>query len=259
MRWKRGFDAPRPPRPKVRRLTQGEREKALAAMSREIDRSPVLTAFDVQVRALRDRFYLEWQWEPAEAESEERGSTCGRITPLEESNDFLLEVEHHRNRWSEIAIGSPQKLIRVVAGDKRGTFHGLGTLDRSLRRSEKLGVRRLPVEKIGEGTFTCTDTGEACSVQETLYHYFQVPIPVIAQPAGWYAYHRTPHIVESTPDRSRVLVRFLSSSSSGEVFGGTCLYLMRDGQWNAFTIRPNQSDDIRTAEAWLVKRRWKPW
>jgi hypothetical protein len=170
-----------------------------------------------------------------------------------------LEVEHRQNRWSEVAKGSPRKLIKAVAGDKRGTFHGLGALDRSLRRAAKLGVSRLPVKKIGEGKFAYTDTKEACSVQEALYHYFGVPIHVVVRPADWYARHRTPYIVESTPDRTRVLVRFLSSSMSGEVFGGTCLYLMQDDEWNAFTIRPNQSEDISTAEVWLVKRKWKPW
>lgn len=259
MRWRRQLEFDRPPRPKVRRLTEDERDEVLAVMSREIDRSPVLKAFDVQVRVLRGRFYLDWRWGPTEVETKEPGSMLGRITPLEESNDFLLEVEYRQNRWSEVATGSPRKLIKSVAGDKRGTFHGLGALDKSLRQAAKLGVSRLTVKKVGEGKFAYTDTKEACSVQEALYHYFEVPIHVVAQPADWYVRRRTPYIVEGTPDRSRVLVRFLSSSWSGEVFGGTCLYLKQDDEWNAFTIRPNQSDDIRTAEAWLVKRKWKPW
>jgi len=103
------------------------------------------------------------------------------------------------------------------------------------------------------------DTGEALSVQEALYHYFGVPICVIAQPAGWYFRHRTPYIVECSDNRTRVLVRFIASSWLGETFGGTCLYLKQEGEWKAYTIRPNQSDSIAAAERWLIKRKWRPW
>jgi hypothetical protein len=44
---------------------------------------------------------------------------------------------------------------------------------------------------------------------------------------------------------------------SGETFGGTCLYLQRDAQWAAYTIRPSESKTIASAEAWLVKRKWR--
>jgi hypothetical protein len=57
----------------------------------------------------------------------------------------------------------------------------------------------------------------------------------------------------------RVLVRFTAMSWSGESFGGTCLCLKRDDRWGAYTIRPSQSQDIATAEAWLIKRSWKSW
>ena len=94
---------------------------------------------------------------------------------------------------------------------------------------------------------------------EVEYHYFGLPICVIAQPAAWYSRHRTPHIVECSEDRTRVLVRFIASSWSGETFGGTCLYLKQEGAWKAYTIRPNQSDNIAAAERWLIRRRWRPW
>jgi len=51
-------------------------------------------------------------------------------------------------------------------------------------------------------------------------------------------------------------VRFTAMSWSGESFGGTCLYLKREERWGAYTIRPNQSQSIAMAEAWLVKRNW---
>lgn len=69
----------------------------------------------------------------------------------------------------------------------------------------------------------------------------------------------SPEIVEVSGDRARVLVRFTAVSWSGGSFGGTCLYLNRDEHWRACTIRPNQSQSIATAEAWLVKRNWKSW
>ena len=73
-----------------------------------------------------------------------------------------------------------------------------------------------------------------------------------------YWYHRKPHILEVSRDRRRVLVRFTTSSLSGE-FGGTCLYICREGRWDAFTIRPSESDDIASAERWLEKRKWRAW
>jgi len=92
-----------------------------------------------------------------------------------------------------------------------------------------------------------------------LFHYFGLPVEVIAEPALWYSYHRTPHIVESSKDRSQVLVRFSAVSGSGENFGGTCLYAQREGQWGAYPVRPSESESIATADAWLVKRKWKAW
>lgn len=149
--------------------------------------------------------------------------------------------------------------MQFVAGDTKGTFHGLGALDKSLRNATKLGLERLPVTPRGSGEFVYVETGKPCSVQEILYHFFGLPIHVIAQPSGWYSCHRTPEIVEVSGDRARVLVRFTAVSWSGESFGGTCLYLNRDERWGAYTIRPNQSQSIATAEAWLVKRNWKSW
>ena len=48
-----------------------------------------------------------------------------------------------------------------------------------------------------------------------------------------------------------MLVRFGAMSSSGESFGGTCLY--------AYRIRPSESRDIASAETWLAKRKWRQW
>jgi hypothetical protein len=176
----------------------------------------------------------------------------GRITPL--ADELLLEVE--RRSWNEIARGSAQKLIKAVANDTKGTFHGLGSLDHSLRKAGQ-GLTRLPMT-VKDNKFVYSGTDEGCTVQEAMFHFFGLPIEVIAQPALWYSYHRTPRIVEFAEDRTRVLVRFSAVSLSGS-FGGTCLYAQRDGIWRAFPIRPRESRSIVTAEAWLVKRKWKAW
>jgi hypothetical protein len=66
-----------------------------------------------------------------------------------------------------------------------------------------------------EFNFTYKSTGETCSAQEALYHFFGVPIIVIAEPSGWYTYHRKPVIAEVSDDRKSVLVRFTSMDRYG--------------------------------------------
>ena len=150
MRRRRNWSG-RPPRPRVRRLTADEQQKLLTTMAREVARSPVLSAFGIQVRSLRGRFYVE-RPTPGGVES------WGRITPVED--DLLLEVEHRS--WKEVARGSPQKLIKTIAGDARGTFHGLGSLDHSLRTAGQGLTRR--AMKLKDNRFVYADTGSGCTV-----------------------------------------------------------------------------------------------
>ena len=118
-----------------------------------------------------------------------------------------------------------------------------------MRRSGK-GLERLQVKREGMA-FVYAESGEVCSPQEALFHYFGLPLHVLVEPSEWYSYHRKPIIIEGSKDRSRVLVRFGAMSSSGESFGGTCLY--------AYRIRPSESRDIASAETWLAKRKWRQW
>jgi hypothetical protein len=239
-------------------LQADEAGQILVRLNAALERSPVLRAFGVQGRNLRGRFYLEWRWEPVDRPEEV--SVYGRLTPLAESpGELLLEVPYGQGQWSEKGRGSPEKLVKSVAGDTKGTFHGLGALDESMSKAAEAGVERLPVVQRGSGEFVYGETCKRCSVQETLYHFFALPIHVIAQPSGWYSRHRTPKLGEFTEDRTRVLVQFTAESWSGESFGGTCLYLKREQRWGAYVIRPNQSQSIATAEAWLVKRNWVSW
>jgi hypothetical protein len=122
-------------------------------MTREIAHSPILSGFGLQVRFLRGRFYVE---RPVPSGN----VVWGRITPV--SDEFLLE--HEWRSWAKIAEGSPQKLIKVIAGDTKGTFHGLGFLDTSLRKASQ-GLTRLPME-IKDNKFVYAVSGEGCSVQE---------------------------------------------------------------------------------------------
>jgi hypothetical protein len=255
MRWRRQRWPERQPRPQTRTLSDEEKKKLLAGMINEIASSPVLTGLGLQVRSRRGRFYLE---RPLGEEDSSRVEAWGRITPLADSNDLLLEHEHRRGSWSEVERGSVRKLIRAIAGDTQGTFHGLGSLEKALRRAGN-GLERLPVKREGKTKFVYVGGGETCSVQEALFHYFGLPLDVLVEPSEWYAYHRKPTIVEASKEKGRVLVRFGSMSSSGEDFAGTCLYALRDGRWAAYRIRPSESRDIASAEAWLEKRKWRQW
>jgi hypothetical protein len=255
MRWRRQRWLERQPRPKARTLSDEEREALLAGMTKEIASSPVLTGLGLQVRSQRGRLYLERPIGEGDSSGVE---TWSRITPLADSNDLLLEHEHRRGSWSEYERGSVGKLIRAVAGDAQGTFHGLGSLDKALRRAGK-GLGRLPVKRAGKTGFVYVGSGETCSVQEALFHHFGLPLDVLVEPSEWYAYHRKPAIVEANKEKGRVLVRFGAMSWSGEDFGGTCLYALRDGRWAAYRIRPSESRDIASAETWLEKRKWREW
>ncbi|HUY33087.1 MAG TPA: hypothetical protein VMV69_09920 [Pirellulales bacterium] len=255
MRWRRNRWPERIPRPKARRLTEKEKSTILAAMTRAVVASPVLSYLGVQVRALRGRFYLERE---LKEEGKPATEILGRITPLAAAKGtLLLEVERRSGSWHEVAEGSAQKLIKVVASDTKGKFHGLGSVDKVLRKAKK-GLHRLPVRRVGKYKFVYSDTGAVCTAQDALFHYFRLPLDVIAEPSAWYSYHRVPQIVETSRDRTRVLVWFSAASMTGS-FGGTCLYAQRDGSWGAYPIKPSESGSILTAEAWLVKRRWKAW
>ena len=258
MRWRGRHEWPdRPARPKVRRLSTEQRNKYLSGIIRAIERSPVLSALSVEVHALRGRFYIErcyWDDDHTLIDT----VTLGRITPLTDSAaSLLLEVEYRKGSWSEIAKGSVPKVMNAIANDTKGTFHGLGSLNKSLKKAGQ-GLQRLPVKMRGKVKFVFSETGQPCSTQEALFHYFGLPISVIAQPRSWYCYHRSPYIVEFSRDRQRVLARFSTATLTGG-FGGTCLYICRDGKWEAYTIKPSESSNIAAAERWLEKRKWRGW
>jgi hypothetical protein len=241
----------------VDKLSKEQRNAILERLVAGVEASPVLTHLGLRVRALRGRFYLERSW-PDDDVGETYVEVVGRITPLAKPKGrLLLEVEYRKGSWKTHGQGTAAEVMAVVAGDKMGTFHGLGALDESLRRAGAVGR---PEVSLGEdGLYRYAQTGQQCSVQEVLYHLFGLPVEVIAEPGEWYARHRTPRIVEVSEEGTEVLVRFSAISTSGRRFFGTCLYVQRDGEWRACTIKPNQAESIATALTWLEKRGFEDW
>jgi len=240
-------------RPKAKKLSKEEKEKILVAMDKSIKFSPVLMALNFRVRSLRGRFYYEQTFPNSCVE------VAGRITPLEMPKDnLLLEVEFGHGNWKEIAKGKIRTITNAISTDKKGTFHGLGVLDKSIRVAKKSGIDKLKIVRKENDSFYYPDNDEKCGVQEILFHYFGVPISTVAEPREWYAYHRTPRIRE-IGESNHILVDFMSMSRYGDDFGGTCLYTNKSGQWDFFRIRPNQSTTIDSSIFWLEKRKWKDW
>ncbi len=246
----------RQPRPKVKPLSKSQKVQILTIFSDGIEASPVLSALNIRVKALRGRFYFERLWDVDEDDPEVE--VIGRATPLDGFEDtLLLEVEKRKGNWYKVMQGTARAVVKTIATDTKGTFHGLGTLDASLRQTGG-SLNRLDVKKQAGFRFVYTQTGAECTVQEALFHFFGVPIEIIAEPREWYVYHRHPEIVEVSPDHASVLVEFTAMSMSGS-FGGTCLYTIVDNQWQAFTIKPNQSHSIAAAIAWLERHEWQDW
>lgn len=248
-RWRGALTARAAP-PQIENLSPAKRKCILDRLSSECARSPVLRALDVTLYTRRGRFYLDRRI----AGPPEISFTIGRITPLAGTRTTLL-LEKEYGDWKEIARGDAAKVMKVVTGDRLGRFHGLGALDAALRAR---GLERQQLRELPRGKFFYHDGAEA-RPQETLYHVFGLPIPIIAQPERWYRRHRSPSIVEHDAERGRVLVDFLAASWQGESFGGRCLYARREDGWGAFTLRPQAGGSIAAAEAWLTKRHWEPW
>jgi hypothetical protein len=148
--------------------------------------------------------------------------------------------------------------LRLIAEDERGTFHGLGAIEKKIRGMPPGAEPKDQV--ILEGRkFVHADDRSPCTVGEVLHWYFDVPLNVTREPVIWHERHREPSLVEFEVERRRVLVRFEQFSLQGERFGGTCLYAHVNGSWGAYGVKPSESGSIQKAEAWLVKKEWCGW
>lgn len=255
MRWRDRAWSERPPRPAVKSLSKEKKQDIATRLNSAIHASPVLSALQYRVRTLRGRFYYE-QGDLDTGDDE----TIARLTPLVTPQyRYLLEVEYRKGVWSEVVQGTLNAVCAHMTSDDRGTFHGLGQLDTSIREANQHHLDRLPLEQREPLHFYAPESDRRCGVAEVLFHYFEVPIPVIAEPRIWYISHRTPSLREINETHKQVLVDFTASSWSGDDFGGTCLYCQHENTWGAFTIKPNQSQSIASALHWLEKRQWKAW
>lgn len=242
-------------RPAVRKLEAKETQAVVDSLTAALQASPVLTALRYRIQARRGRFYYE-----TEGESAGEFVVVARVTPLtDEAASFLLEVEQSSGSWSSEYKGTVNGVGKCVEGDSEGTFHGLGRLDASIRKAVAEKRPRLLFEQRKPLHYHAVSTGKVFSVPEVLFHVFEVPIPVIAQPIGWYQCHRKPSLCEVDETEKRILVEFAAETFMGESFGGRCLYCRHNGTWHAFRIKPNQSASIASSLAWLEKREWKPW
>ena len=241
-------------RPKVRKLSEEERVKIFSILENKIEISPVLKALNYRIRSSRGRYYYE------KIHSDSDVEIVGRVTPLATPKDFLLlEVELDNGKWKTITEGKIGKISSAVSGDKKGTFHGLGVLDKSISLTKHEGLKSVEITRKENMTFFYNDSTKECSAQEVLYHHFGVPIIVIAEPRDWYFYHRTPRIREIDENREKILVDFTSFNRYGDDCGGACLYMKKGEKWFAFTIKPSQSDSIESSISWLEKQKWKDW
>jgi len=186
-----------------------------------VEESIVLRELVQDIQLARGRLYL-WR-EPEDL--------MARITPLG-PRSMLLETPRG-DSWTEHKRGQLATVLKAIAADTKGTFHGLGALAAEPPNGEP-------------------------PAQVFLHRELGIPIRVLAEPGHWYAMHRKPVVAEVSDAKDRALVRFVAYGMSGS-FHGTCLYALRDGEWGCYTVRPNASDTIAAAEAWLDKRGWEDW
>jgi hypothetical protein len=220
MQWRHRHREAYVPRPKVEKVSADELARLREMASRFVSKSPVLSELVAKVSIQRSRFYV----------FDTHGYVMARITPLAEAT-FLLEAPRG-DAWTAAKKGSWPTVLNALNRDKRGTFHGQGTL-------------------VGKGK------ADAGSVQVQL-RKLGVPIPVLAQPRHWYAMRRTPSIIEVDARGERALVGFESFGMFGS-FGGTCLYARVEGKWGCYVVRPSEAGSIESAVAWLTKQGWKGW
>jgi len=205
----------------VAKLPRAVLDRLHASATKFVAESVVLRELVQDVQLTRGRLYF---WREPE-------NLMARVTPLG-PRSMLLESPR-ADSWTEHKRGQLATVLRVLAADTKGTFHGLGALANEHLEGDP-------------------------AAQVFLYREIGVPIPVLAEPGHWYAMHRQPVVAEVSDSRDRVLVRFVAHGLSGS-FHGTCLYARRDGDWGCYTIKPSASTTIASAEEWLDKRRWEDW
>jgi hypothetical protein len=209
------------PRPKAAKLPKEALERLHVRAEQYVEQSVVLRELVQEVQLTRGRLYF---WRAPE-------DLMARITPLA-PRCMLLEAPRG-DTWTKQKQGQLATALKTLEHDTKGTFHGLGALAMDQHAGDP-------------------------PAQVTLHRELGIPIPVLAEPGYWYSMHRVPVIAEINQAKDRALVDFIAGGLSGS-FHGTCLYALRDGEWGCYAIRPNASETIAAAEAWLEKRGWEGW
>ncbi len=231
----------RPPREK--QSPPPESDELSNLFRRAIAASPVLSALGWTVRRDGEGYSLE-----------HKGEAMARVLP---DGDALHIHVAGRAGWEErAACGSAREVVDLLASDGAGAVHGLGALDAMLRVH---GVRRQEMCQADDdpGAWWYLDLAPAhgtASVPEVLYHAFGVPIPVIAEPRGWWRRFGRTAILDQRPGAA--LVGFASEAAQT---GRQCLYAERNGAWGAYPVRPAEDARVDAAVAWLARRDWRPW
>ena len=98
MRWRRRHEWPdRPPRPKVWRLSADERNGYVNGIIRAIERSPVLSALNVEVHAIRGRFYIERCYFDKEGELIDTVPSAARRRVLDPAQRYSVRDHNFAN------------------------------------------------------------------------------------------------------------------------------------------------------------------
>ena len=217
-------------RPKLRKLSKEAKTGILELFEQKISSSAVLSALDVKVRPLRDRFYLEKPGFCATDTSEVEN--LGRITPvLDKKTPLLLDTMNMNGNWYEVLMGTDKEIFETIIYDTKGTFHGLGQLEKSLCKNKTISP--LDIEMRDNYQFIFKETGEECTVQEVLYYVFGIPIPLIAEPREWYLYHRTPKIIKINKKMTSIKVEFSKLDIHyGKYISGICKYEKHGDKWD---------------------------
>ncbi len=192
MRWRNRNWPERTPRRKAVKLPREATQRLHARAVKFVEESLILRELLDNLRLVRGRLYL---WRGPD-------DLMARITPLG-PRSMLLESPRG-NSWTEHKRGQLATVLKVLEGDTKRTFHGLGSLVAKQR-------------------------GGRPPVQVVLRRNFKIPIRVLADPGYRYSMHRKPAIAEANDVKDRVLVRFAAYGILGP-FHGTCLYALRDGE-----------------------------
>ncbi|MEZ6087050.1 MAG: hypothetical protein R3C05_03250 [Pirellulaceae bacterium] len=220
-----------------RELTNYERSQAERRIYGAIASSPVLRELEIGYERDGNTFYLIRKGEPDR-------SPLARIRPSAKGSSFVLEAPTDEG-WDFFGQGTPNRVIKLFCNDTLGTFHGLGSIDQTLR---DIPFEKLRVDRFSDRQFCFHETKKPCSVQETLYFYFGIPLEIVMQPEELYRRHGRPMLLAASDDESRILVRFCHASSSNPSIIGYGYYALINDHWYGVPIPSDEGGTVEQAD-----------